>query len=43
MIHVTAILLIVADDAKIPPMLVYKGQPDGRVERILHTNFFSKG
>ena len=37
-IHITAILWIVADDAKILPMLVYKGQPNGRVERGLHKN-----
>ena len=31
-VHVTAILCITADATKFPPMLVFKGQPEGRVE-----------
>ena len=31
-VHVTAILCIIADGIKLPPMLVFKGQPEGRVE-----------
>ena len=41
-IHVTAILWIIADGTKLPPMLVFKGQPDGRVERRLNKNWFVK-
>ena len=29
----TAILCIIADATKLPPMLVFKGQPEGRVEK----------
>ena len=32
-INLTAILWIVTDCTKLPQMLVFKGQPDGRVER----------
>ena len=41
-IHVTAILWIIADGTKLPQMLVFKGQPDGRVERRLNKNWFVK-
>ena len=40
--HVTAILWIIADGTKLPQMLVFKGQPDGRVERRLNKNWFVK-
>ena len=42
MIHITSILWNVADGTKISPMLVFEGQPDGRVERRLHKNFLVK-
>ena len=32
-VHVTAILWIIADGAKLPPMLVFKGKLFGRVEK----------
>ena len=32
-VHVTAVLCIIADDTKLPPMLVLKGQPEGRIEK----------
>ena len=32
-VHVTAILWIVADGTKLPPVLVFKGKPFGRVEK----------
>ena len=38
----TAILWIVADGTKLPTMLMFKGQPDGRVERKLHKNSLVK-
>ena len=41
-IHVTAILWIVADGTKLPPMLVFKGKQDGRVEKRLHKNSLVK-
>ena len=41
-IHVTAILWIGTDGTKLPPMLVFKGQMDGRVERRLHKNWLIK-
>ena len=41
-IHVTTILWIIADGTKLPPMLAFKGQPDGRVERRLNKNWFVK-
>ena len=31
-VHVTAILCIIADASKVPRMLVFKGQPEGRKE-----------
>ena len=34
----TAILCITADATKLPPMLVFKGQPGGRVEKIILKN-----
>ena len=41
-IHLTVILWIVADCAKFLRMLVFKGQPDDKVKRRLHTNFLVK-
>ena len=32
-VHFTAILCIIADGTKLPPMLIFKGQPEGRVEK----------
>ena len=37
-VHVTAILCIIADAAKLSPMLVFKGQPEGRVEKKIKKN-----
>ena len=31
-VHITTILCIITDCTKLPPMLVFKGQPEGRVE-----------
>ena len=42
MIHGTAILWIVDDGTKLSSMLVFKCQPDDRVERRLHQKFFVK-
>ena len=42
-IHVTAILWIVVDSTKLLPMFVFKGQPDGKVERENYIKFLSKG
>ena len=33
---------ILVDETKLPPMLVFKGHPDGRVERRLHKNWLIK-
>ena len=41
-IHVTAILWIIADCTKLPQMLVFKGQANGREERRLHKNSLVK-
>ena len=41
-VHVTAILRIVADINELSSMLVLKGRPDGKVERILHKNSLVK-
>ena len=41
-IHVTAILWIVTNGTKLPPMLVFKDQQDDRVERRLHKNSLIK-
>ena len=41
-ISVTAILWIIADGTKLPPMLVFKGKSDSRVERSLNKNWLVK-
>ena len=41
-IHVTEILWIIADGTKISPMLLFKGKPEGRVERRPHKNSLVK-
>ena len=41
-VHVTAILCIIADGTKLPPMLVFKGQPEGRVEKKIKTSSNTK-
>ena len=43
MIHGTAILWIEDDGTKLSSMLVFKGQPDDRVERRLHKKILCKG
>ena len=37
-----AILWIITGDTKLPPMLVFKGQSDSRVEKRLHNNWLVK-
>ena len=34
-IRVTSILWIVADSTKLPPMLTFKGEPNGRITKEL--------
>ena len=34
-VRVTAILWIVTDGTKLPPMLIFKGEPNGRIAREL--------
>ena len=38
----TAILSIIADATKLSPMLVFKGQPEGRVENKIKTSSNTK-
>ena len=37
-VHVTSILWIVSDGSKLPPMLVFKGKPFGRVDKRIQKN-----
>ena len=41
-IHVTAKLCIASNSTKLYPMFVFKGKPDGRVDRRLHRNSLVK-
>ena len=34
-VRITAILWIVADGTKLPPMLIFKGEPNGRITKEL--------